>query len=138
MKKCSNRYSVGPSAISRSPALTRWLESSSRKPWTSITSAAPAEDLDAAVERVVAQLLAGGPGALATAKRLIFEIPARQRDDAFQWTTGLSESLFASAEAAGCRTMNGLAMMLHQGAASFELFTGRPMPLAHVREHLFA
>ena len=42
MKKCSNRYSVGPSAISRSPALTRWLESSSFRPCTSMTSAAPA------------------------------------------------------------------------------------------------
>ena len=38
--------------------------------------------------------------ALATAKRLIFEIPAMERADAFQWTTELSESLFASAEAA--------------------------------------
>ncbi len=65
-----------------------------------ITSAVPEVDLDAAVERVVAQLLAGGPEALATAKRLIFEIPARPRADAFQWTTELSESLFASAEAA--------------------------------------
>ena len=60
----------------------------------------PEGDLDASVERVVAQLLAGGPGGLATAKRLIYEIPGRERADAFQWTTELSESLFSTAEAA--------------------------------------
>ncbi|MFF1529954.1 MFS transporter [Cellulomonas sp. NPDC058312] len=41
------------------------------------------------------------------------------------------------AEAAGCRTMNGLGMMLHQGAAAFELWTGQPMPVDHVRAELF-
>jgi shikimate dehydrogenase len=41
------------------------------------------------------------------------------------------------AEAAGCRTMNGLGMMLHQGAAAFELWTGKPMPVDHVRAELF-
>jgi len=41
------------------------------------------------------------------------------------------------AEAAGCRTMNGLGMMLHQGAAAFELWTGKPMPVEHVRAELF-
>src|SRR5450756_838672 len=46
MKKCSRRYSVGPNAISRSPALTRWLESSSLSPSASTTSAAPAGAAD--------------------------------------------------------------------------------------------
>jgi methylglutaconyl-CoA hydratase len=59
-----------------------------------------AADLDRSVERVVGQLLAGGPAALATAKRLIFEVPAMKRAEAFQWATELSESLFASDEAA--------------------------------------
>ncbi|GIG26858.1 shikimate dehydrogenase [Cellulomonas denverensis] len=43
----------------------------------------------------------------------------------------------AQAEAAGCRTMNGLGMMLHQGAAAFELWTGTPMPLNQIRAELF-
>lgn len=43
----------------------------------------------------------------------------------------------AQAEAAGCRTMNGLGMMLHQGAAAFELWTGTPMPLDRIRAELF-
>src|ERR1700692_2816359 len=42
MKKCNSRYSVGPNGISRSPALTRWLESSSFRPSASTTSGAPA------------------------------------------------------------------------------------------------
>jgi len=41
------------------------------------------------------------------------------------------------AEAAGCRTMNGLGMMLHQGAAAFELWTGKPMPVDVIRAELF-
>jgi methylglutaconyl-CoA hydratase len=65
-----------------------------------ITSAVPPADLDTAVERMVAQLLAGGPKALAIAKRLIFEIPAMTRAEAFRWTEHLSDSVFASAEAA--------------------------------------
>ncbi|RKR76479.1 hypothetical protein [Frondihabitans australicus] len=48
-----------------------------------------------------------------------------------------ASALLLDARAAGCRTMNGLPMMLHQGAASFELFTGHAMPLDHVRAHLF-
>lgn len=45
--------------------------------------------------------------------------------------------LLEQAQAAGCQTMNGLGMMLHQGAGAFELWTGVPMPLDYVREHLF-
>jgi methylglutaconyl-CoA hydratase len=65
-----------------------------------ITRAVPAAELDQAAEGLVAQLMAGGPAALALAKRLIVEIPAMDRADAFQWTSDLSESVFASAEAA--------------------------------------
>ncbi len=65
-----------------------------------ITSAVPTSDLDAAVDGVLAQILAGGPAALATAKRLVFEVPAMGRAQGFEWTTELSESVFASAEAA--------------------------------------
>ncbi len=40
------------------------------------------------------------------------------------------------AKEAGCRTMNGLGMMLFQGAAAFELFTGQPMPIEHMKKVL--
>lgn len=50
----------------------------------------------------------------------------------------LKTRFLEQAEEAGCRTMNGIGMMLHQGAAAFELWTGQKMPLDYVREHLFA
>lgn len=40
------------------------------------------------------------------------------------------------AKEAGCRTMNGLGMMLFQGAAAFRLWTGRDMPIQHMKEVL--
>ena len=50
---------------------------------------------------MVGKLLAGGPAALAAAKKLIFNVPAiGSRAEAFAWTTELSQSLFASDEAA--------------------------------------
>lgn len=44
--------------------------------------------------------------------------------------------LLQAAKAAGCRTANGLGMLLHQGAAAFELWTGRPAPLDVMRRAL--
>ena len=40
------------------------------------------------------------------------------------------------AKEVGCKTMNGLSMMLFQGAAGFELWTGKPMPVEHMKEVL--
>jgi methylglutaconyl-CoA hydratase len=65
-----------------------------------ITRAVPAGELDAEVAAVVGRLLAGGPSALAAAKRLVYTIPGMERNAAFTRTTELSQSLFASAEAA--------------------------------------
>jgi methylglutaconyl-CoA hydratase len=65
-----------------------------------ITSAVPEEALDATVAELVAKLTAGGPGALAAAKKLVFDVPGTDRAAAFQWTSELSRSLFASEEAA--------------------------------------
>ena len=44
--------------------------------------------------------------------------------------------LLAAARAAGCRTANGLGMLLHQGAKAFEIWTGRPAPLDVMRRAL--
>jgi methylglutaconyl-CoA hydratase len=65
-----------------------------------ITRAVPAGELDAEVAAMVGRLLAGGPSALAAAKRLVYTIPGMERNAAFTRTTELSQSLFASAEAA--------------------------------------
>ena len=40
------------------------------------------------------------------------------------------------AKEVGCKTMNGLGMMLFQGSAAFELWTGEPMPIEHMKEFL--
>jgi methylglutaconyl-CoA hydratase len=66
-----------------------------------ITAAVPAGELDATVDALLAKLLAGGPAALAAAKRLVFDVPGlSSRTEAFARTTELSLSLFASDEAA--------------------------------------
>ena len=44
--------------------------------------------------------------------------------------------LLKTARAAGCKTANGLGMLLHQGAASFEIWTGKPAPINVMRRAL--
>lgn len=44
--------------------------------------------------------------------------------------------LLSMAKEAGCKTMNGMGMLMFQGAASFELWTGKEMPIAHMKEVL--
>ena len=45
--------------------------------------------------------------------------------------------LLQMAQAAGCPTFNGMYMLLYQGAASFELWTGQPMPVERIKKNLF-
>jgi methylglutaconyl-CoA hydratase len=59
----------------------------------------PAAGLDAEVAAVVADVVAGGPDALAAAKRLIAEVPGMDRARAFEETARLSAELFGSDEA---------------------------------------
>ena len=44
--------------------------------------------------------------------------------------------LLAAAKIAGCRTANGLGMLLHQGAKAFEIWTGQPAPRDVMRRAL--
>ena len=44
--------------------------------------------------------------------------------------------LLRAAQAAGCRTANGLGMLLYQGARALEIWTGRPAPVAVMRRAL--
>lgn len=46
-------------------------------------------------------------------------------------------ALLAMAREAGCRTMNGLGMLLYQGAEAFRLWTGREMPVELVKQAAF-
>lgn len=45
-------------------------------------------------------------------------------------------ALLKLAKEAGCRTLNGLGMMLFQGAAAFKLWTGKEMPIEYMKEVL--
>ncbi len=49
---------------------------------------------------------------------------------------GRETALVAAARAAGCRVVDGLDVLLFQGAASFECWTGLPAPLAAMRAAL--
>ncbi len=46
--------------------------------------------------------------------------------------------LLREAKAAGCKTSNGMYMLLYQGAASFELWTGQVMPVEIIKEKYFS
>ncbi len=41
----------------------------------------------------------------------------------------LDTRLLQEARTRGCQVIDGLRMLIHQGAAQFELWTGRPAPL---------
>ncbi len=45
--------------------------------------------------------------------------------------------LLELAESLGCPCFNGLYMLLYQGAAAFELWTGRPMPVEKIKARFF-
>jgi methylglutaconyl-CoA hydratase len=65
-----------------------------------INWAVPADDLDAAVAEVVADVVLGGPGALGMAKGLVNDVPALPPDEAWAVTAARSAELFGSDEAA--------------------------------------
>ena len=44
--------------------------------------------------------------------------------------------LLVAAKKSGCKTANGLGMLLHQGAKAFEIWTGKPAPLDVMRRAL--
>jgi shikimate dehydrogenase len=44
--------------------------------------------------------------------------------------------LLAAAQKAGCKTANGIGMLLHQGAKAFEIWTGKTAPLSVMRKAL--
>jgi shikimate dehydrogenase len=46
----------------------------------------------------------------------------------------IETKLMRQAQAAGCRVMNGLGMLIHQGAEAFRLWTGQKPELRVMRE----
>lgn len=45
--------------------------------------------------------------------------------------------LLEQAESVGCKAINGLGMMLWQGAKAFEIWTGQEMPVDFIKEEMF-
>lgn len=64
-----------------------------------INDAVPLDRLDAAVDAVVTDLLAGGPEALAATKQVLARVPDIETQAAYDWAQQLSARLFASDEA---------------------------------------
>lgn len=63
--------------------------------------------------------------------------PLSQADGVYDMIYRPTETpLLRAARAAGCRTANGLGMLLYQGAAALELWTGRSAPLEVMRRAL--
>lgn len=79
-----------------------------------VNAAVPAEDLDAAVDAAVKDLLAGAPSGIAASKRLLARVPHLGVDEAFAWTSELSAELFAGDEA-----KEGMAAFLQKRPASW-------------------
>jgi len=48
------------------------------------------------------------------------------------------DCLLREAKEAGCKTGNGMYMLLYQGAASFKLWTGEEMPVEIIKEKYFS
>lgn len=49
----------------------------------------------------------------------------------------LETKLYKMAKANGCRVLNGIEMLIHQGAASFELWTKKEFPIEKVRDVVY-
>lgn len=64
-----------------------------------INAAVGADELDARVDEVVADLLLGAPSAMAATKQLLTRVPALPFEEAMAWASELSGRLFGSDEA---------------------------------------
>ena len=65
------------------------------------------------------------------------QFPLRQARSVYDMIYRPAETpLLKSAKAAGCRTANGVGMLLHQGARALELWTGQGAPVKIMRDAL--
>ncbi|MCX8157735.1 MAG: shikimate dehydrogenase [Verrucomicrobiae bacterium] len=97
----------------------------------------PTEPVDLVLNATSLGLRAADPLPLDTAQfplaraRLVYDMIYRPAETA----------LLQAARAAGCRTANGLSMLLHQGVKALEIWSGRPAPVEvmrrALREHVY-
>jgi shikimate-5-dehydrogenase len=124
----------GADVIARDPARTAGLQATADRlglkirlrPWEDLTSS------DAVVpDLLISTVPAGAADKYAERLLLSHQAPPALLDVVYHpWPTPLAQA----ARAAGAIVANGYAMLLHQAAAQVELMTGKPAPLAAMRE----
>ncbi len=90
---------LGPVRSSELMLTGRTFTASEAAQYGLITASVPADQLDAAVDATVAQLLLGAPTAMAATKRLMREVPGQPLADALRDMEALSTRLFVSEDA---------------------------------------
>jgi len=124
----------GADVIARDPARAAGLQATADRlglkvrlrPWEDLTSG------DAVVpDLLISTVPAGAADKYAERLVLSHQAPPALLDVVYHpWPTPLAQA----ARAAGAIMANGYAMLLHQAAAQVELMTGKPAPLAAMRE----
>ncbi len=103
-----------------------------RFPAVEVAVGYPATDVEIILNATSLGLKPGDPLPLDTAR-----FPLQRADGVYDMVyRPATTPLLEAARAAGCRTANGLGMLLHQGAAALELWSGRPAPLGIMRTAL--
>jgi shikimate dehydrogenase len=123
------------SVIARDPAHAMWVKAQERAsllPWESLTESVAMTDL----------LVNATPLGMAGHAEGETVVPATALQ-AGQWVCDLVYTprrtrLLQEAEAQGCHTIEGLGMLVHQGAEAFTLWTGLPAPVVVMRNALLA
>lgn len=107
-------------------------EIADRFPAVDVRVGLPDTDVEILLNATSSGLRPGDPLPLDTAS-----FPLARADGVYDMIYRPAETpLLRAAREAGCRTANGLGMLLYQGAAAFELWTGRPAPVDVMRAAL--
>ncbi len=116
--------------VARRPTAATWCRA---RPWAALASELPAADL--VVDATSAALDDDGDRALAE------QVPVTSLPEHAAVVSLIYHRrplLLTYAAQRGLRTLDGLPMLLHQGARAFTIWTGRPAPIAAMRAALTA
>lgn len=103
-----------------------------RHPHVKVTIGFPEGQVDLLLHATPLGLKPGDPSPLADAP-----FSLRQARAVYDMIYRPAETpLLKAARAAGCRTANGIGMLLYQGAKAFEIWSGRPAPVEVMRRAL--
>jgi shikimate dehydrogenase len=103
-----------------------------RFPAVDVAVGYPEGDVEIVLNATSLGLKPGDPLPLDTGR-----FPLERADGAYDMVYRPASTPFLeAARAAGCRTANGLGMLLHQGAAALELWSGRTAPIDAMRAAL--